>query len=134
MFHEKIHFNFYFFSSKITFFMKKYTLTIMVAAIILTFKCGRIFHLRRCLLKIHCLYNCGGHFDQWTEQFLLWICLVSLFHVCLCYAVLSVPFSFVGTCWERADRLACVLCFLVFCHFSICVFIHIRTKAEVGTV
>ena len=53
-----------------------------------------------------------------------------MFHVCLCYAVLSVLCSLVVTCWERADLLA-LLCL---CHFPICALIHIRTKGEVGTV
>ena len=30
--------------------------------------------------------------------------------------------------------LSCVLCFLVFCHFSKCVLVHIRVKGEVGAV
>ena len=33
----------------------------------------------------------------------VWILFVSFVHVCLCYAVLSVPCSFVTTCWERAE-------------------------------
>ena len=43
---------------------------------------------------------------------------VFMFHVCLCYAFLSVPFSLVINCLERADLLA-LLCFLVFS----CVFV-----------
>ena len=40
--------------------------------------------------------------------------------------------SLVVTCWERADLLA-VVCVL-FCHFPICVLVHIRIKGEVGAV
>ena len=49
-----------------------------------------------------------------------------MFHVCLCYAVLSVPCSLVITCWKRAGPLAllCVVfscvCVCFFCHFPIC--------------
>ena len=41
-----------------------------------------------------------------------------MFHVCLCYAILSVPCIHVVTCWERTDLLA-ILCvnFLFFCQF-----------------
>ena len=39
-----------------------------------------------------------------------------MFHVCLYYAVLSVPCSRVIACWERADLLAHFMCvvFLLF--------------------
>ena len=59
--------------------------------------------------------------DRSKAMLLLWIIL--LFHVCLCYAVLSVPCSIVITCWDRADLLAllCVV-FLVFLSFSHAVF------------
>ena len=41
-----------------------------------------------------------------------------MFHVYFYYAVLSVPYSLVVTCWERADLL--VLLYVVFtCHFHI---------------
>ena len=42
-----------------------------------------------------------------------------MFHVCLYYTVLSVPFSLVITCWERADLLAflSVMCPCVFVTF-----------------
>ena len=42
-----------------------------------------------------------------------------MFHICLYYAVLSVPSSLVVTCWERADLLAllCVI-FFVFVTFQ----------------
>ena len=40
-----------------------------------------------------------------------------MFHVCLCYAVLSVSCRLVITCWERADLLASL-----FVMFS-CVFV-----------
>ena len=39
-----------------------------------------------------------------------------LFHVCLNYAVLSVPCSFVIICWERAGLLA-LLCVMFSCVF-----------------
>ena len=46
---------------------------------------------------------------------LLWILfLLSVFHVYLCYAVLSVPCSIVVTCWERFDLLA-LLCIVFSC-------------------
>ena len=55
-----------------------------------------------------------------------------MFHVGVCFAVVSVPCSLVVTCWERADLLAAV--FVVFCHFPICVLVHIRIKGEVGAI
>ena len=55
-----------------------------------------------------------------------------MFHVSVCYAVVSVPFSLVFTCWERADLLAVV--FVEFCHFPKCVLVHSRIKGEVGAV
>ena len=55
-----------------------------------------------------------------------------MLHVCVCYAVVSVPCSLVVTCWERADLLAVV--FVEFCHFPKCVLVHIRIKGEVGAV
>ena len=38
-----------------------------------------------------------------------------MFHVCLCYAVLSVPFSLAVTCWEMAldSLVCCVYCVFV---------------------
>ena len=36
-----------------------------------------------------------------------------MFHVCLCYAVLSVSYSLVITCWEMADHLA-IYCAMFF--------------------
>ena len=49
---------------------------------------------------------------------LLWIFLLFMFHVCLYYAALSVPYNLMITCWERADLLAPVCdVFLCFCHF-----------------
>ena len=41
-----------------------------------------------------------------------------MFRVCLCHTVLNVPFSLVGTCWERADLFAvlCVTFFLSLFH------------------
>ena len=41
-----------------------------------------------------------------------------MLHVYLCYAVLSVPYSLVVTCWERADLLV-LLCVVFTCHFPI---------------
>ena len=45
--------------------------------------------------------------------------LLFMFHVCLCYAVLSVPCSLVINYWESAGLLAllCVMVSCVFCHF-----------------
>ena len=42
--------------------------------------------------------------------------LIAAFHVCLCYAVLSVPRSFVVACWETADLLT-LLCVVFSCNF-----------------
>ena len=39
-----------------------------------------------------------------------------MYHVCLCYAVMSVPCSLVITCWERADLLT-LLCVMFPCVF-----------------
>ena len=39
-----------------------------------------------------------------------------LFHVYLCYDVLSVPCSFVITCWKKGDHLA-LLCVVFSCVF-----------------
>ena len=51
--------------------------------------------------------------------------LVFMFHVYLCYAVLSVPCSLAVTCWERADLLAVLCCvFLCFCDFLCCLDPH----------
>ena len=49
---------------------------------------------------------------------LLWIFFVIYIHVCLCYAVLCVPYSLVVTCWERADLLVLVCVFLCFVTFQ----------------
>ena len=50
----------------------------------------------------------------------LWIFLLCMFHFCLYYTVMSVPWTFVITCWERADLLAllCVMFPRVFVTFS----------------
>ena len=42
--------------------------------------------------------------------------LLFMFHVCLCYAVLSAPCSLAFTCWERADNLG-LLCVMFSCVF-----------------
>ena len=63
---------------------------------------------------------------------LLWIILLVMFHVGVCFAVVSVPCSLVVTCWERADLLAVV--FVVFFHFPKFFLVHIRIKGEVGAV
>ena len=55
-----------------------------------------------------------------------------MLHVGVCCAVVSVPYSLVVTCWERADLLAAV--FVVLCHFPKCVLVHIRIEGEVGAV
>ena len=45
--------------------------------------------------------------------------LLFMFHVCLCYAVMSVFCSLVTTCWERIDFLALLfVVFLVFLSLS----------------
>ena len=53
-----------------------------------------------------------------------------MLHVGVCCNVVSVLYSIVVTCWERAGLLA-VVC-VVFCHFPKCVLVHIRIKGEVG--
>ena len=58
--------------------------------------------------------------------------LLVMLHVGVCCAVVSVPCSLVVTCLERADLLAVV--FVMFCHFSKYVLVHIRIKGEVGAV
>ena len=55
-----------------------------------------------------------------------------MLHVGVCCNVVSVLYSLVVTCWERADLLAAVC--VVFCHFPKCFPIHIRIKYEVGAV
>ena len=42
--------------------------------------------------------------------------LLFMYHVCLCYAALSIQCSLVITCWERADLFA-VLCVVFSCVF-----------------
>ena len=44
--------------------------------------------------------------------------LLFMFHVCLCYAILSVPCSLVITCWEKVDLLV-LLCIVFFCILSL---------------
>ena len=58
------------------------------------------------------------HCSKWMLLFGYF--LLFMFHVYLCYAVLSVPCSIVITCWERADLLAllCVMFSCVFVTFS----------------
>ena len=53
-------------------------------------------------------------------------------HVGVCFAVVTVPYSLVVTCWEGADLLAVVI--VVFYHFPKCVLVLIRIKGEVGAV
>ena len=63
-------------------------------------------------------------------------------HFCyLCFMFVFVMLSclFLAALWSPAgkgltSRLSCVLSFLLFCHFSKYILIHIRTKGEVGTV
>ena len=55
-----------------------------------------------------------------------------MLHVGVCCAAVSVPCSLTVPCWERAYLLAVV--FVVFCHFPICVLVHIRIKDDVGVV
>ena len=40
--------------------------------------------------------------------------LLFMFHVCLCYVILSVSCSLVTTCWDRTDLLA-LLCVVISC-------------------
>ena len=51
-----------------------------------------------------------------------------MLHICLCYAVLSVPCSLVVICWERADLLAlfCVV-FHVFLYLLFLIFFFLFT-------
>ena len=53
-------------------------------------------------------------------------------HVGVCCKFVSLHFSLVVTCWERADILA-VVC-VVFCHFPKCVLVRIRIQGEIGAV
>ena len=55
--------------------------------------------------------------DLCKAVLLLWVIFCCLFHVCLRYAVLSVPCSLLITCWERADPLA-LLCVVLSCVFA----------------
>ena len=71
--------------------------------------------------------------DRSKAVLLLWIVLFVMLHVCVCYAVVSVPCSLVVTCWERADLLTVVFVEFFF-HFPKCVLVHIRIKGEVGAV
>ena len=54
--------------------------------------------------------------DHFKTVLLLWAILIFVFHVCICYAVLSVPCSLVITCCERDDLLA-LLCVIFSCVF-----------------
>ena len=54
--------------------------------------------------------------------------LLVMLHVGVCCNVEFAPCSLFVTCWERADLLAVV--FVVFCHFTKCVPVHIRIKAR----
>ena len=55
--------------------------------------------------------------------------LIFMFYVCLYYAVLSVPCSFVITGWERAD-LVVLLCVMFSCVLP---FSHIVSRVRCGT-
>ena len=55
-----------------------------------------------------------------------------MLHVGVYCSVVSVPCSLGVICWDRADLLAVM--FVVFCHFSNCVLVHIRIKGKVGAV
>ena len=55
-----------------------------------------------------------------------------ILHVGVCCAVMFVSCSHIATCWERADLF--VDKFVVFCHFPLCVLVHIRIKGKVGAV
>ena len=58
--------------------------------------------------------------------------LLVMVHVDACCVVESVPYTFVVTCWERADLLAVV--FVVSCLFPKCILAHIRIKDKIGAV
>ena len=62
-------------------------------------KCIRLKVIESSIISIYC-----GSF------------LLFMFHVCLCYSVLSVPCSHMITCWRRADLLA-LLCIMFSCVF-----------------
>ena len=48
-----------------------------------------------------------------------------------CHHAVLCPYNFVGTCWEGLTSWqSCLLCFLLFCHFPMCVLIHIKTKVR----
>ena len=51
------------------------------------------------------------------QGFFCWLFLLFMFHVCLCYSVLSVPCSHVITCWERTDLLALLWVMFFFSYF-----------------
>ena len=57
-----------------------------------------------------------------------------MFHAGVCCVAVSVPCSFVLTCWELVSRLSCVLCFLVLCYLPKCVLVDIRIDGEIGAV
>ena len=89
------------------------------------FLCFRHFSI--CILihirsKVEFGLNHPGFFLTVPMRFFLLVML----HVCFCYAVLS------ASCCHPTSWLSCVLSFLVFCHFSICFLIHIRSKVEFG--
>ena len=64
----------------------------------------------------------GSRFVLLTVPMQCFFCGSFLFmcHVCLCYAVLSVPCSHVIACWERADLLAHFMCVVFSCVFVTC--------------
>ena len=55
-----------------------------------------------------------------------------MLHVGVCFAVVTVPYSLVVTCWEGADLLAVVIV-VFFSLYQMCP-VHIRFKGEVGAV
>ena len=59
--------------------------------------------------------------DHSKSVLLLWILFVFMFHVYLCYTVVSVPCILVITCWEVADLLALlsVVFSCIFYHFPL---------------
>ena len=62
-------------------------------------------------------------------MFRLWVFLLFVFHVCLCYTVLSVPCSHVIVCLERAEFLA-LLCVMFPCVLSLS---HMVSRARCGS-
>ena len=50
--------------------------------------------------------------DHSNEVLFFGSSLLFMFHVCLCYAIFSVPCSLVITCWDRTDLVLCAHLFI----------------------